>query len=117
LAAPFDFDRELLAQRRDASVGEALGRVVDAGQALVAGRIALGAAEARVAARSVFALSIASVAALIGWLYVVAGTVDVLAREYPRFAVELGMGGLHIACALALIALARSRAPTRSELP
>ena len=93
--------------RREAGLGEAVGRVYEAGEALIVRRLELGVAEARVFARGSLGLALAGIVALVGWLYFVAGTIDALAREYPRFAVEMSVGGVHMALACALFALLR----------
>ncbi|MFI5320711.1 MAG: hypothetical protein ACHQ6V_14145 [Myxococcota bacterium] len=115
MATSFDFRRESSIERRDAGFGHAFERVYEAGHELVARRLELGAAEARMLARSGVALLCATVVGLTGWLYLVAGVVDALARDHPRFAVELGVGAAHVAVAFALLAIAQRAAPKRGD--
>lgn len=87
-------------------VGDAVERVYDAGHELLLRRLDLLAAEARMLARSSGAALAAGIVALIGWLYLVAGVVDLLARSYPRGNVEIAVGGLHVLLAAGLALLA-----------
>lgn len=92
---------------RDANVGEAALRVYEAGQALTLQRFELWLAEARMFARSGAGILLAASVAFAGWFYFVAGVIDALAREYPRFAVEMSVGGFHVVLALALFTISQ----------
>jgi hypothetical protein len=50
-----------------------------------------------------------AVVGLIGWIYLVNGAIEGLASRYPRFAVVLAAGVLHLAIAGVLVFRARSR--------
>ena len=115
MATPYDFRRGSSTASRDASLGEAFEHVYEAGQALIARRLELGAAEARMLARSGVALLSGAVAGVIGWLYLVAGLAEALSSTLPHFAVQMGVGTLHIAAAIALLAIAQHSAPKRGD--
>jgi hypothetical protein len=117
LAAPYELRRQMPTARRDAGIGEACDRVFEAGQQLIVRRLELGALEARMLARSGIALGLAALVGITGWLYVLSGLVDALARSQPRFAVELGVGAFHVALAFGLVAVSRNAAPSRSDRP
>lgn len=88
--------------RRDLGLGQAVEHVYEAGQALIVRRLELSMAEARLFARNGFGFAFAGVVAFAGWFYFIAGLIDALARDYPRFAVEMSVGGFHVVLALAL---------------
>lgn len=90
-------------------MGRALERTYDAGQALIVQRIDLLVAESKLLARSGWMVLLGAVLALTGWIYLVHGTIDGLALHYPRFAVELAVGFVHLGFGVLLIVRARSR--------
>jgi len=92
---------------REPSVGHALERTYEAGQALLVRRIDLLVAESRLFLRAGRALGIGVVVALLGWLYLMEGLIDGLAGRHPRFAVELCVGLAH--AVLAALLLLRGR--------
>lgn len=87
----------------DPGFGEAAERVYDAGQALIVRRLELAMSEACVLARSAVGFVVVGVIVFAGWLYLVAGLIDALARDYPRFGVEMSVGGFHLALGAALL--------------
>lgn len=64
MTTPYDVGRGTSTASRDANLGEAFEHVYEAGQALIALRLELGAAEARMLARSGVALLSAAIAGL-----------------------------------------------------
>ena len=98
----------------EANVREAALRVYEAGQALALQRLELWIAEARIVARGGLGILFAACVAFAGWLYFVAGVINALARDYPRFAVEVSVGGLHMVLALALFAVSRRAVANRA---
>jgi len=92
--------------RSEAGVGDAVERVYDAGHELILRRIDLVVAEARMLARGSVAYLLAGIVALIGWLYLVAGVVEALARSYARHQVEIGAGAFHGLLAIGLFVVA-----------
>ena len=90
------------------SVGDALERVTEAGQRLVVRRIDLFVEEARALLQSGLGTAGGAVFALAGWFLIVAGILDVLGRYFPRFAVEIGLGTLHVLLGVAIVMWARS---------
>jgi membrane associated rhomboid family serine protease len=94
-------------EQREASLGEAVLRVYEAGQALTLRHLELWLAEARELARSGIVMLFAGSVAFAGWFYFIAGVIGALSREVPRFAVEMSVGGFFVAVAFALFALAR----------
>jgi hypothetical protein len=81
--------------------------VFEAQQALVVRRLDLFAEEITAKAtsfvtRSVGAL-VGAIAALAGWFIAIAGVIDALDDFFPRSAVEIGTGALHIGVGLALL--------------
>jgi hypothetical protein len=117
LAAPYELRRQMPTARRAAGIGEACDRVYEAGQQLIVQRLELGTQEARMLARSGFALGLAALVGLTGWLYLLSGLVDGLARSQPRFVVELGVGAFHVALAFGLAAVSWNAASNRSGRP
>lgn len=95
------------AMAREANVGEAALRVYETGQALTLQRLEFWMAEARMHARSGAGALFAACVAFAGWFYFVAGVINALAREYPRFAVEMSVGGFHVVLALALFTISQ----------
>lgn len=100
-------EREL---HREPSIGGALERTFEAGQSLVVRRIDLLVTEAKVLAQSGAMVVLGAVVGLIGWIYLVNGAIEGLATRYPRFAVVLAAGGIHLVIAALLVFRARSRA-------
>ena len=94
---------------REPSMGRALERTYEAGQALIVQRIDLLVAESKLLVRSGRMVALGAVLALTGWIYLVHGTIDGLALHYPRFAVELTVGLVHLGLAVLLVARARTR--------
>jgi hypothetical protein len=94
---------------REPSIGGALERTFEAGQSLVVRRIDLLVAESKVLAQSGAMVVLGAVVGLIGWIYLVNGAIEGLASRYPRFAVVLAAGVLHLAIAGVLVLRARSR--------
>lgn len=90
-------------------MGRALERTYEAGQALVVQRIDLLVAEAKLLARSGRMAALGAVVGLTGWIYLLHGAIDGLALRYPRFAVELAVGLVHLGFAVLLFVRARSR--------
>lgn len=100
-----------------AGLGEAAGRAFEAAEALAVRRLELALAEARGLAKSGLGFFVAGSIALAGWFYLVAGVINALARDYPRFAVELGVGAFHVVLAVALVAFLRRAAGKPSDRP
>jgi membrane-bound ClpP family serine protease len=94
---------------REPTVTDALERTYEAGQSLIVRRIDLLVAEAKLFAQSGALAVVGGVLALIGWILLVQGVVDGLSQRMPRYAVELGVGLLHVAIAAALMFRVRSR--------
>ena len=90
-------------------MGRALERTYEAGQALIVQRIDLLVAESKLLARSGGMVALGAVVALTGWIYLVHGMIDGLSLHYPRFAVELAVGFVHLGFAVLLLVRARSR--------
>ena len=90
-------------------MGRAVERTYEAGQALIVQRIDLLVAESKLLARSARMVALGAVVAFTGWIYLVHGFIDGLALHYPRFAVELAVGFVHLGFAVPLIVRARSR--------
>jgi len=86
-------------------MGEALERTVEAGQSLIVRRMELLVAETRVLIQDGGMLLVGGVVGLIGWIYLLSGATIGLADHYPRFAVELAVGALHIGAAVLLFTL------------
>ena len=100
----------------DPSLGDALERVFEAQQALVVRRLDLFVEEITAKARSLVTVSVgalaAAIAAVAGWFIAIAGVINALDDHFPRSAVEIGIGALHIGAGVALlISLFRRRAP------
>jgi hypothetical protein len=93
---------------RARTVGAALERTYEAGQSLLVRRIDLLVAESKLLAQS-GALALAGAAlAVIGWVLLVQGVVDGLAERFPRYAVELAVGLVHVGLAALLLVRVRS---------
>lgn len=99
--------------RPTVGVGDAVEHVYEAGQQLLARRVELWLAEARLLARSGGGIVLAGVLGLAGWFYLCAGAIEGLARSYPRFAVQIGVGGFHMLLA-AVLFVAFRRAAARA---
>jgi hypothetical protein len=93
--------RELASPERP-RVGDAAGRVYEAGQALLERRLEFLMVQVRAILRGSVGFGLAAVFALAGWFLFVAGLIDALARDYPRFAVQMSVGAAHLALAAAL---------------
>ncbi len=94
---------------REPSIGDALERTFEAGQALVVRRIDLLVAESKLLVRSSGLVVLGAVVASIGWIHLVHGVIDGLAPRYPRFALELAVGFAHFGLAAPLLLRSRSR--------
>lgn len=95
--------------QREPRIGDALERTYEAGQSLIVQRIDLLVAESKLLARGGGLLALGAVVALLGWIHLVQGAIDGLAARYPRFAVELAVGVVHVAAAALFFFRARSR--------
>jgi hypothetical protein len=95
--------------QREPRISDALERTYEAGQSLIVQRIDLLVAESKLFAQSGALLAAGGVVALLGWIYLVQGVIDGLAQRYPRFAVELVVGFLHVGIAMLLFYRTRSR--------
>jgi hypothetical protein len=93
--------------RPGVGLGETAERVYEAAQALVESRVELLLAQARAWARGGAGVGVGLLFALAGWFYFVAGVIEALARDHPRFAVQMGVGGAHVALGVALFFAAR----------
>ena len=89
-------------------MGDALERTVEAGQSLIARRMELLVAETRGLVHDGGMLLVASAVALIGWIYILGAATLELSDHFPRFAVELAVGVLHVGAAI-LLFLTRGR--------
>ena len=102
-----------VADGADPSFGNALERVYGAGQELIVRRIDLLVEELAAQGRSLLAATagtiFAAMAVLVGWLFVVAGVVDAI-DDFPRFAVEIVVGILHVGVGAAITIARRQRA-------
>jgi hypothetical protein len=91
----------------DPSLGNAIERVYEAGQALTLRRIDLLVEEFADRGRSLltsFAATIVGAAVAVGgWFVAVAGIIDVLDDSVPRFAVQIAVGIVHIAVGAVII--------------
>ena len=111
-------DHRAITDDRDATLGKALERVLEAQQDLVLRRASLMIEELIAKASSFVSRSlIAAVGCLLaiaGWIFAMVGAIDALDVYFARFAVELAVGVLHIAGGLAMIAVrqVRSRSST-----
>ncbi len=94
---------------REPSIGDALERTFEAGQALVVRRIDLLGAQSKLLAQGGGRVVLGVVVALVGWSYLVHGVIDGLAQRYPRFTVELAVGFAHFGLAALLLLRARRR--------
>jgi Protein of unknown function (DUF1469). len=101
-----------VADGADPRFGDALERVYDAGQTLIVRRIDLLVEELSAQGRSLLAFAVGTIfgamALLVGWFFVVAGVIDAIDDYFPRFAVEIVVGILHVGAGAA-IAIARRR--------
>ena len=84
-------------------MADALERTYEAGQTLIAGRVDLLLAEARLLLHDGRMLGVAGVVAVAGWLFLMLGVIDGLAELVPRFAVELAVGIAQVGAAALLI--------------
>jgi len=110
-SAPY---RDSAGATEDPSLGNAIERVYEAGQSLLVRRIDLLVEELAEHARSLLAAAgipfAGAVVALVGWFIAVAGIIDALDGSFPRFAVEIVIGILHVGIGVALVIVARRRA-------
>ena len=111
-------DQRAITDDRDATLGKALERVLEAQQDLVLRRASLMIEEliakaSRFVSRSLIA-AVGCLLAIAGWIFAMVGAIDALDVYFARFAVELAVGVLHIAAGLAMIAVrqVRSRSST-----
>jgi hypothetical protein len=95
--------------QREPGITEALERTVQAGQSLVVRRAELLVAEIREFFHDGGILVLASAVALTGWLYLMRGLTDGLSIHYPRFVVEVAVGGAQVALASWLFLRSRLR--------
>ena len=106
-----------IADGADPSFGNALERVYGAGQTLIVRRIDLLVEELAAQGRSLLAASVGTifgaVAVLVGWFFVVAGVVDAI-DAFPRFAVEIVVGILHVGIGAAIVIARRQRAAEKA---
>ncbi len=114
LTEPRATDGEPAVVREDPSLGDALERVFEAGQALIVRRIDLLAEELsahrfRVLTAGIVDLCAAALA-LAGWFIAIAGLIDWLDDHFARHAVEVAVGAVHVAAGAAFFALGRRRA-------
>ena len=93
---------------RELGIGDALERTLEAGQSLVVRRIDLLVAESKLFARSGALALVAAGLAVIGWIYLMNGVINGLGTRYPRHAVELAVGVVHLGVAVPLLLRARS---------
>lgn len=102
----------------DATLGSALERVLEAQQDLVLRRATLLIEEMIAKASSFVSRSllaaVGTLLAIAGWLFAMVGVIGALDAYFARYAVELAVGGIHIAAGAALILARqfRSRAST-----
>ena len=90
---------------REPRIGDALDRTVEAGQSLILGRFELLLAEFRLFFQDGGIFLIASVIAITGWVYLMRGLTHGLSEHYPRYAVDLGVGAVHVGAAIFLFYL------------
>jgi hypothetical protein len=99
---------------RDATLGSALERVLEAQQDLVIRRANLLIEELAAQTSSFVAATViaalGAAIAFVGWFLAVAGIVDALDDHFARFAVEIAIGAIHVAAGLAIV-LTRGRRP------
>ena len=90
---------------RDPRIGDVLDRTVEAGQSLILGRFELLFAELRTFFQDGGILLFASVIAVTGWIFLMRGLTHGLSEHYPRYAVDLGVGAVHVGTAMLLFFL------------
>ncbi len=104
---------------RDPSLGDALERVVDAGQTLIVRRLDLLVEEFSAQAASLLASSgrviLGGALALLGWVIAVVGAIDVLDDYVARSAVEIAAGLIHVGVGVAIMKAWRGRTPGSME--
>jgi protein-S-isoprenylcysteine O-methyltransferase Ste14 len=80
--------------------------VFEAQQALVVRRVDLLIEESTAKIKSLVAISVGAaagaIAAFAGWFIAMAGVIDALGGHFPRPAVEIAVGALHVAAGAAL---------------
>jgi uncharacterized membrane protein YqjE len=93
--------RDPAVAEQDPTLGDALERVVDAGQTLIVRRIDLLVEELSALGTKLLSSLVSTVLggalALVGWLITMAGIVDALDDYFARHAVEVAIGLLHVA--------------------
>jgi uncharacterized membrane-anchored protein len=100
-------------ENENATLGSALERVLEAQQDLVIRRAGLRIEE--LVAQISSSVSDSLVAALgyaiafAGWFIAMVGLVDALDRYFARFAVEIGLGAIHVAAGFAIVLARRWR--------
>ena len=94
---------------RNPNIGDALERTYEAGQSLIVQRIDLLVAESKLLVQGGGRVVLCAVVALGGWLQLVEGMIDGLAQRYPRYAVQLAVGLVHLGLAVLVVLHARSR--------
>ena len=103
-----------VADGADPSFGNAFERVYGAGQELIVRRIDLLVEELTAQGRSLLSATagtiFAAMAVLVGWLFAIAGVVDAIDDYFPRFAVEIVVGILHVGVGAAITIARRQRA-------
>jgi protein-S-isoprenylcysteine O-methyltransferase Ste14 len=99
----------------DPSFGKALERVLDAGQTLIVRRIDLLVDELSARGRSLLTAAVGAIALLMGWFFVVAAVLDAIDDYFPRFAVEIVAGVLHVGVGAAIAIARRQRASERAS--
>jgi len=91
----------------DPTIGHALERIFDAGQTLIVRRLDLLVEEMSALStktlRMVAMTLVGGVAALVGWLILLAGITDWLDDYFARQAVEIAIGLVHLAVGVALL--------------
>lgn len=94
---------------REPNMADAVQRAIEAGQSLIIGRLALVASETRQLIRESGSLLFVAVVVLTGWLFLVHGVIGGFARHYPRFAVEVVVGLVHLALGMLFVVRSRVR--------
>jgi len=88
---------------QERGVKGALERLYASGQTLLIRRIDLLVEEGRVIAKGTLVGLIGSVIALLGWIRVMNGLVEVATRAMPHFWAEILVGALHVALGVGVL--------------